>query len=260
MYDKKLSRRKFIKNLALILSSLSFSNCTTIGLENPRLRDSIDYGPFQEIKFGVYKTDDVKEKRVEEIMGAINEEYSQYNLGAKLEWTKSFERKGFNGEEILESIVENGANIKSPCDRNIYLIGRNFADNIWGLTGMPEILGATELVTCTQMLLVANYGTSLNQAIGGPLHFAKHEALHLLGCEDSFFKDECYERIKNLKDAKEVCNRFFKEDFFPGYNLGREEVLFTRKDVNKNLEDYKNWIISNRLKNENSQLSKSQNH
>jgi len=240
-------RREFFKKSAKVvgLSALTLSpiGCTVIGIENLRLRESMDFGEVQNIRFGVYKTKNVSQKRVEEIIKAINDEYAPYNLTASIVWTRSFEKKDFFHPGIARSIAK-GAKIEPPCDRKLYLVGRTFLDNLWGALILPEISGWVDDDTGTHCYLVANYGLSLNQLIIGPFHSAKHEALHLLGCDHEISKDKCYERIKEIKEIKNKAEKLYPdEDFFPSYSFITKKYILTRKKVNKIFEGIRKYYL-----------------
>ncbi|MGD9275919.1 MAG: hypothetical protein PVJ67_01990 [Candidatus Pacearchaeota archaeon] len=209
-----------------------------MGFENHKLKDSIDFGPEMHLRFGVYKTKGVSDKKVEKIFNGMKEELEAYAIKPEVAWIRDFKRGGFFFKSIFDSIIMGGAKIEKPCDRNLYLVEKNLGDYLWGLSLLPEISGAVDTMTHSLMYLSADQGFSR-----GPVGVAKHEVLHACGCEQGLAMNGSYEIIKKLKNAKSECDEINPfEDFFPGYYAGnpkkgiKPRIYFTRESVNKRFE------------------------
>ena len=72
---------------------------------------------------------------------------------------------------------------------------------------------------------------SLNQLFAPPRSVVRHELYHLLGCDEHFNMEHCYERIASLKRTKQALG----SDFFPAWDMTNKLVLVSREAVNARL-------------------------
>lgn len=248
---RDMTRRNFLKAGALGLASLTplaMTNCTLTGLRS-NLEKSIDFGEWQELRFGVYKTDRVSEKKVEKIIGFMAEELEFYKINPTVKYIKTFTRDRYATGEVLDSGIINNPKIDDSCDRNLYLIGRKPFDNLWGILGPGENLAVVDSYTSTQVCLVANYGLSLGQGLKGVGPTSKHEAKHLIGLGEHAFLNTTEMFASNVavaKNLREINIREGKGDFFPGRCLYTNEIIGTRGDANKRLEKLKDYLLTRR--------------
>jgi len=72
---------------------------------------------------------------------------------------------------------------------------------------------------------------SLNQLFDSPRSVTRHEIYHLLGCDEHFKMNRCYEQIALLKGWKQAQ----RSDFFPAWDMTNKLVLPSREAVNARL-------------------------
>ena len=208
------------------------SGCTMIGLQDMKAVGERDFGPEERFCICMYKDDAVSDKRAEEIISAIKEEFEPFGIHVDVPWVRPWQRAGFTSREILEDIAYRP--IEPPCDRLFVLVGRDFKDFLWGVL-LPEMNGGVETHTMTKGFAVAEMG-SINQilTLKNPKAIATHEIYHFLGCGHGLFADICYDQILRIKVAARQ-NREAGRDFFPSINFdGR--IFWTRSDVNRRFD------------------------
>jgi hypothetical protein len=213
--------------------------CTTVGIPNKAAIENINFGPPEKLRICIYKDVTISDKQADEIIAALQTEFSQFGIEIEVPWIKPWKRPAFSGDEILNNFVS--CPLESPCDRLLALVGRNFGDFLWGLV-MPEVHGAVEDVSMTKGFSVAEFG-SLNQVVsmGSAARIAIHETYHLLGCDHGLDPKPCYEKIAQIKKFARK-SRLAGHDFFPSVPLNHG-VLKTRYDVEKKLEPFQNNLF-----------------
>jgi hypothetical protein len=72
---------------------------------------------------------------------------------------------------------------------------------------------------------------SVNQLFTPPRSVVRHELYHLLGCDEHFNMEHCYQRIALLKRTKQALGG----DFFPAWDMTNKLVLVSREAVNTRL-------------------------
>ena len=213
--------------------------CTTVGIPDKAAMENINFGPPEKLRLCIYKDVTISDKQAEEIIAALQTEFSQFGLEIEVPWVKPWKRPAFTGDEILNNFVS--CPLESPCDRLLALVGRSFGDFLWGLI-MPEVHGAVEDVSMTKGFTVAEIG-SFNQVVSmsSAARIAIHETYHLLGCDHGVDAKTCYKKIKLVKKIARR-NRLAGHDFFPSVALDHR-VLKTRYDVEKKLEPFQNNLL-----------------
>ena len=216
----------------MALAVFLFSGCTMIGLQDMKTVKQRDFGPEESFCICMYKDDGISDKRAQEIISAIQEEFIPFGINVEIPWVRPWRRPGFTSKEILDDIAYRP--LEPPCDRLLVLVGRDFKDFLWGVL-MPEMHGAVETSTMTKGYAVAELG-SLNQllTLKSPSGIASHEIYHFLGCGHGCLANACYDQILRIKIAARQ-NREAGRNFFPAINFdGR--IFWTRNDVNRKFE------------------------
>lgn len=205
----------------------ALSGCTTIGMHTAA-RETVDYGPPQELRVCLLKSPDVPEGRSDELMAAVNKEFSRYAIAVSVPWVREWERPAFTASGILEDVLRR--DLEPPCDRLIGLVDRHAGDFVWGLF-LPEVVGAVDGVSRTRGYVVATWG-SLNQIAAEPHVATVHEFYHLVGCGHGVSKTKCYHKIAELKASRPP-----ESDFFPGMEM-KGKFIVTREDANQAVRDF----------------------
>ena len=218
--------------LMLLTLSLSLSaGCTTIGIGTHADR-SVGYsGATESLRLCIYKDSSVSDASVDEIIGAVREEFSSFGLRVEVPWIRKWDRPAFEMQGILGDIAAKP--LECPCDRLFAIVGRDARDFVWGLM-LPEVLGAVEDTTLTKGYAVGSVG-SLNQVLSfqSPTDIAVHEAYHLLGCKHGLFADSCHHQVASIRRVAQY-NREQGHDFFPAMSLSGR-IFWTRDEVDRTL-------------------------
>ncbi len=206
---------------AFLLFSVLLQGCAThIGAPAPEVRDALDFGASQTVDICLYKVASVSNERLEAIMRAVQDEFSQYGIRFNFILVDSaWERRGFTYRGIYKNLIR--MKLEEPCDRQVFLVGRHAGDYLYGIfslvIGMPEVLGVVDEATSTVMFVVANRGLSFNQILMNPLAASKHEFYHLFGCGHADSMGDCYKQIALIKRRAELYERHGNH-FFPGFS------------------------------------------
>jgi len=179
--------------------------CTFIGMDNPALRRSMDWGAEQKVQTCVYLDEGVTRNDAEQLFGWWNEREANWY---KLEFVPaSYEPlKRDRNEFFYLQLSSKLQAVSRPdrCTKQIWLVSRNIADFIYGgaanIVGLPEVVGWTDDDTRSKAWVYANVTPDLNQLVMSPGAAIRHEMYHLLGC-DHFDLDmsACYQAIQNSK-------------------------------------------------------------
>jgi hypothetical protein len=223
---------------AALLIGVALSGCTSMGFDHPALRDSINYGPPQEVRLCVYLDDGVTPQDAQALLDSWNEEAGIYGLYVRPVSFTAMTRAGFFHTSILEQVGQ--IPLGPSCDRVLYFVNRNVGDYAFGLVaatmGVPEILGEVDDPTLTHGYVVARRAT-INQVVMTPYGVTRHELFHLLGCPEHFDMPDCYRRIHDLKLAREQlqASGYFaknhEQPFFPTYASRTHSMLVSREQV-----------------------------
>jgi hypothetical protein len=222
--------------LAFVLGAVG---CTSMGIDHPALRDSINFGPPEKVRLCVYLDDGVTPADAVSLLDSWNDQARIYNLYVEPVSFDHMSRAGFFHQQILDQISR--IPLGPSCDRVLYFVNRNLGDAAYGLAamsiGMPEVLGEVDDPTLTHGYVVARRAT-VNQLVMTPSSVTQHELFHLLGCPAHYDMPDCYHRIHDLKlaEAKLRDRGYFEEKgeqpFYPTFASGSEGMLLSRAQVN----------------------------
>jgi hypothetical protein len=215
--------------LALWLIAVELSACTSMGSHNVQARTSIDFGPPESLSFCLLVDDGITEQIARRLIDeAWREEGALYGLTITVADVRPWPRPAFTMQGIMESLLRQP--LRPECDRVFALVGRHLGDVMWGLVGLPEVLGAVDDDTSTHGYAVIQRA-SLNQMFMTPTSVVRHEIYHLLGCGEHFNMSGCYDTITAMKRRK----RLDGNDFFPAWDALNERTIVSREAVNARL-------------------------
>lgn len=215
--------------LALWVVALELSACTSMGSHNVPARSGMDFGPRESLSFCLLLDEGITEQAARDLIDeAWRDEGALYGLTIKVVSVRPWKRPAFTMQGIVEALLRQP--LRPECDRVFALIGRHFGDVVWGLLGLPEVLGAVDDNTGTHGYAVIQRA-SVNQAFMSPASVVRHEIYHLLGCGEHFNMSSCYARISAMKRRK----RLEGIDFFPAWDGLNERTLVSRDAVNARL-------------------------
>jgi len=206
------------------------SGCTSIGFHSVAVRAQHDFGMPDVVRLCLYLDDGISETQALRLIHeAWREEGRLYGLHVGVASVTRWRRPAFTVDGILAAIQREP--LAEGCDRVFALVGRHLGDALWALL-LPEVLGAVNDETLTHGYAVVQRA-SLNQILTSPTDVVRHELYHLLGCDAHFRMGRCYEQIARLKRWKQET----RSDFFPAWDLLRQEMLVSREAVNTRLRE-----------------------
>jgi hypothetical protein len=231
-------------NIALAaLCAVALSGCffTSIGLEHDALLSSFDFGPPQTVHLCVFLDDGITQSRARELLSSWDSEAPKYGLAVKPVSFRPLARSGFFHGSIVRQVESQM--LGPDCDRNLYFVGRNAGDFLWGdlaavALPLPEVLGEVDDETLTSGFVAATT-ISLNQLLLSPYTVTRHELYHLLGCKQHFDMPACYAEIAALKRRKRalVTDGFFRRvgeaPFYPTWDNLSDAMVVSRAAVNQ---------------------------
>jgi hypothetical protein len=191
--------------IPLYLAMPLLAACTFIGVDNPTLRESIDWGPQQDVPTCVYLDEGVNREDADRLLGWWNNREGNWY---KLQFVPaSYEPlKRDSNEFFFFQIASKLETVKRParCTKQIWFVSRSFGDFVYGgaanVLGLPEVVGWTDDSTRTKAWAYANVVPDLNQLVMSPGAATRHEIYHLLGCDHfDIAMSNCYEAILNFK-------------------------------------------------------------
>ncbi|HEY2107121.1 MAG TPA: hypothetical protein VGH29_15085 [Candidatus Binataceae bacterium] len=189
----------------------------------------------------VFLDDGVTESRARDLLSSWDSEEPRYALAVKPVSFQPLARGGFFHGSIVRQV---GEQMLGPqCDRNLYFVGRNAGDFLWGdlaavALPLPEVLGEVDDATLTSGFVVAT-AISFNQLLLSPYSVTRHEIYHLLGCKQHFDMPACYAEIAALKHRKRelMAEGFFSRigepPFYPTWDNLTDSMLVSRAAVNQ---------------------------
>lgn len=232
---------RVLRAISIIIAGVAtvlLSACTSMGIDHPALRDSINYGPRENVRLCVLLDDGITPRDANALLDSWNAEAAIYNLYLEPVSFRRLPRAGFFHSEILDQVSQ--IPLGKSCDRVLYFVNRNLGDVVYGLAstaiGVPEILGEVDDATLTHGYVVARRAT-LNQLIMSPSGVTEHELFHLLGCPNHFDMPDCYARIHDLKLAEEQLKSagYFRSHgerpFYPTFASRTDSMLVSRAQV-----------------------------
>src|SRR5438128_6437011 len=220
-----------VRGLAAVASSLAvvfLAGCTSVGFHNSAARAQVDFGAADTVSLCLYLDEGVSEQYARELVEeAWRDDAPLFGLQVKVASVTPWRRPAFTMDGIIDALVREP--LTPGCDRILALIGRHLGDVVWGLL-LPEYLGAVNDETLTHGYVIARR-VSLNQLFESPRSIVRHELYHLLGCDEHFNMEHCYERIASAKRTKQALG----SDFFPAWDMTNKLVLVSREAVNARL-------------------------
>jgi len=216
---------------ALCVVTIALSACTSMGFHNVEARRRIDFGPPETLSLCLLVDDGITDTMARAIVDdAWREEGTIYNLRFNVVSVRPWRRPTFAMHGIWEALLREP--LRGECDRVFALIGRHTGDVVWGLLGLPEVLGAVVEDTSTHgYAMIAR--ASLNQLFMSPASVVRHEMYHLLGCHEHFNMAGCYTTIVAMKSRR----RLGETDFFPAWDGVNNRLLVSRDAVNTRLQE-----------------------
>lgn len=223
------------------LAGLSGCLFTSIGLDHPELLKSLDFGTPQTVRLCVFLDDGVTEARARQLLTSWDSEAPKYALAVRPVSFQPLPRRGFfHGSIVRQAQAQI---LPADCDRNLYFVGRNAGDFLWGdlaavALPLPEVLGEVDDATLTSGFVVAT-AISLNQLLLSPYNATRHELYHLLGCKQHYDMPACYEEIAALKrrERQLVEDGFFRrigeKPFYPTWDNLSDSMIVSRSAVNQ---------------------------
>ena len=76
------------KKIVIIGLMLLLGGCTSVGFKHQEYISKLDYGDQQTINICMYRDANVTEKRIGQIIDAINEDFRLYNLSISVPWVR----------------------------------------------------------------------------------------------------------------------------------------------------------------------------
>lgn len=221
---------------------------TSIGLEQPNLIRSMDFGPPQTVHLCVFLDNGISQHTAVQLLSSWDEQAQEFKLAIEVSSYQPLPREAFFHQSLLDEIV--AQRLASNCDRALYFVNRDFGDFIWGdllalALPMPEILGEVDDATFTHGFVVATR-LSLNQLALSPYLTTRHELYHLMGCRRHFDMPNCYQSIQTLKrrEAELLAARPAQSPqaapFYPTWDGYSDTTLDTRLAVDGVLNDASN--------------------
>jgi hypothetical protein len=193
------------------------------------------------VRLCIFLDEGITESRARELLSSWDGEAPKYDLAVKPVSFQPLARSGFFHGSIVRQV---GAQMLGPdCDRNLYFVGRNAGDFLWGdlaalALPLPEVLGEVDDATLTSGFVVAT-AISPNQLLLSPYSVTRHEIYHLLGCKQHFDMPACYAEIAALKRRKRelVADGFFRrigeQLLYPTWDNLSDAMLVSRAAVNQ---------------------------
>jgi hypothetical protein len=215
-------------NSLRLLALLLLAGCTSIGAHNQAVLRQLDFGAKDTVELCLYLDEGITEDQGRALIDeAWRDEAPLYDLEVKIASVTRWRRPAFMMDGIIGALRREP--LTPDCDRILALIGRHLGDVVWGLL-LPEYLGAVDDETLTHGYVIAQRA-SLNQLFEPPRSVVRHELYHLLGCEEHFAMEHCYQRIASLKRTKQALG----SDFFPAWDMSKKAILVSREAVNARL-------------------------
>jgi len=191
--------------ILLFIAMPLLAACTFIGLDNPVLRNSIDWGPQQQVPTCVYLDEGVSREQADRLLGWWNNrEGNWYKLDFVPASYEPLKRE--SNEFFFFQISSKLLTVKRPdrCVKQIWFVSRNLSDLLYGgaanVLGLPEVVGWADDATRSKAWTYANLVPDLNQLAMSPGAATRHEMYHLLGCDHfDVLMGDCYEEIRNFK-------------------------------------------------------------
>lgn len=233
----KKTKGTFMKLIISLCLVFLFSNCTTVGFHDDKLRKSIDFGEEQNLNVCLFHEEGIDKSEVAELERDWAEELSLYKIKLKFQKTKQVKRFAFFGTDVLDQLRY--YKLDSNCDRLVYMVGRTWGDIAYeiftlgiffGVGVKLEIHGAVESYTNTRGFVKAKYAALLQLLFTSPSSTLVHEGYHLMGCPHMLWKDECYKIILEAKNKNRKNTR--PDKIFSVRSTGDKQEYYSSEQVN----------------------------
>ena len=216
---------RVLASIGACLCLVLLAGCTSVGIHSSSARAQLDFGAPDTVSLCLYLDEGISEEQARALIDeAWRDEAPLYGLEVKIASVTRWRRPAFTMDGIVDALRREP--LLPGCDRILALIGRHLGDVVWGLL-LPEYLGAVNDETLTHGYVIAQR-RSLNQLFEPPRSVVRHELYHLLGCEEHFAMEHCYQRIASLKRTKQALG----SDFFPAWDMSNNVILVSREAVN----------------------------
>jgi hypothetical protein len=254
--DDNLRRRdlyeykSYVRTLAVaVILCISQAGCFATAIGNPGHENDwthYQFGPNEQINICTYRDEGVSSNEVTDWIQNWNAKHERQVAITLIPIDKGeLPRDGFTHYEISNSFDKEIA-LTEGCDRDIYFVGRTFADFLYGVLAfatvpLPETLGETDDLTLTHAFIVARRATVMN-LVFPPEDITEHELWHLLGCKQHYNWDRCYAQVEALKEEHRrlVDSGYFREvheqPFYPTWDNMSDRFLVRRAEVNSHFE------------------------
>ena len=115
-----------MKNVSTVLLLLFFTNaCTMVGFHNHKEMRRIDYGNSMPLRICVLKDKGITDRLIYKRLSFWQKELSLYNIEIEHTNTRSWQRNGFNSNEILKSLYHP---LPKKCDRLVAFVSTTWKD------------------------------------------------------------------------------------------------------------------------------------
>jgi hypothetical protein len=203
------------------------------------------FGPREQVRVCTWRENGVPADEVDDWIQNWNQKHENEVMLTLVPVDKGeLPRGGFTHTEITDSF-EKQVPLSNDCDREMYFVGRNVGDFLYGVLAvttvpLPETLGETEDLTLTHAFVVASRATVMN-LVFPPKEITEHEIWHLLGCKQHYNWDRCYAQVAALKMEQErlIQGGYFgqigEKPFYPTWDNLSDRFLVSRAEVNSHL-------------------------
>ena len=201
-----------------------------------------NFGPSEQVRVCTWRDYGVSATEVQDWLEAWNTKHEeQVGLTVVPIDKGELPRNGFTHTAITDSF-EKQVPLTDDCDRDMYFVGRNVGDFLFGVlavTTLPlaETLGETDDQTLTHAFVVERNATLMN-FVFSPAAITEHEIWRWLGCKQHYDWDRCYPQIAMLKmqeaSLKETgyFKRIGEQPFYSTWDNLSDHLLVSRAEVN----------------------------
>ena len=81
------------------------SSCTTVGIPDKTAIQNTDFGPQEKLRICIYKDINISDQQADDIITALQQEFSHFDLIIEVPWVKPWERPAYTGDEIMNNFA-----------------------------------------------------------------------------------------------------------------------------------------------------------